>query len=123
MERKIQQLGLDDPLGLIWELTPYSFVVDWFLPVGQWLSSFRSIKGLTFQGGYTYVKSQGRGYWRYKAYPWSRPSNVTTTYLSKWRIPLNTFPSYHWEGFTPEKFGLRQVAHTAALVAQKIWKR
>ncbi len=37
-------LGLDNPLGTAWEVTPYSFVVDWLLPVGDWLGALNSIK-------------------------------------------------------------------------------
>lgn len=31
--------GLTNPLSLVWELTPYSFVVDWFIDVGSFLQS------------------------------------------------------------------------------------
>lgn len=34
-----QQLGLLDPLSVAWELMPFSFVADWFIPVGQYLSA------------------------------------------------------------------------------------
>lgn len=30
-----ERLGLTDPLSIIWELTPWSFVADWFLPIGD----------------------------------------------------------------------------------------
>lgn len=32
-----RRFGLDKPLGTIWELTPWSFVVDWVFSLGQWL--------------------------------------------------------------------------------------
>lgn len=37
------KLGLrpEDLFNLAWELTPYSFVADWFLPVGKWIGSIR----------------------------------------------------------------------------------
>ena len=35
----IQKLGLTDPLNVAWELVPFSFVVDWFLPIGSWLEA------------------------------------------------------------------------------------
>jgi len=41
-----RQLGLVDPLSVIWELIPYSFVVDWFLPIGAYLSSLSQLPGL-----------------------------------------------------------------------------
>lgn len=47
------QLGLVNPLGLIWELIPYSFVVDWFANVGQFLSSGSDFLGLRFDEPYT----------------------------------------------------------------------
>lgn len=31
--------GLTDPLSVAWELLPYSFVVDWFIPVGNYLQA------------------------------------------------------------------------------------
>lgn len=41
---RLWSLGLDNPLGTAWELTPYSFVVDWLMPIGDWLSALNSIK-------------------------------------------------------------------------------
>lgn len=32
-------IGLTDPLSVAWELIPYSFVVDWFLPIGDFLQA------------------------------------------------------------------------------------
>lgn len=31
------KLGLYDPLSVVWEVIPYSFVVDWFIPIGTYL--------------------------------------------------------------------------------------
>jgi len=44
--------GLTNPALLAWELLPYSFVVDWFLPIGPWLESFTAFDGLEFKRGY-----------------------------------------------------------------------
>lgn len=39
-EVNIAQLnGLLDPTQVLWELTPYSFVVDWFIPIGSYLEA------------------------------------------------------------------------------------
>ncbi len=51
------QLGLLNPLELVWECLPYSFVVDWVLPIGPWMSSLTADAGFTFQGGSRSIKS------------------------------------------------------------------
>jgi hypothetical protein len=35
----LASLGLLDPEVVAWELVPFSFVVDWFMPIGSWLSA------------------------------------------------------------------------------------
>lgn len=35
----VQLSGLTDPLSVAWELLPYSFVADWFIPIGNYLSA------------------------------------------------------------------------------------
>lgn len=40
-------LGLDNPLATTWEVTRLSFVADWLVPVGDWLSALNSIKYYT----------------------------------------------------------------------------
>lgn len=42
-----RSLGLLDPLSLTWELLPYSFVVDWFIPIGTYLENLNVIPKLT----------------------------------------------------------------------------
>jgi hypothetical protein len=38
-------LGVTNPLLVAWELVPFSFVVDWCLPVGDWLDSLDALLG------------------------------------------------------------------------------
>lgn len=40
------QFGLTNPLLVAWEVVPFSFVVDWFLPVGDYLEGLTSLHGL-----------------------------------------------------------------------------
>jgi hypothetical protein len=47
-------VGLTDPASLIWEKLPYSFVADWILPVGDYLSA--SALSRAIQGTYTYTR-------------------------------------------------------------------
>jgi len=39
------ELGLLDPLTVVWELVPFSFVADWFIPIGQYLGNLRAFDG------------------------------------------------------------------------------
>lgn len=45
--RELNRLGISNPLSLGWELLPWSFVVDWFLPIGNYLNSLDAFNGLT----------------------------------------------------------------------------
>lgn len=47
----LASLGLTNPLLLGWELVRYSFVVDWFLPVGNWLSTLDADFGWNYLTG------------------------------------------------------------------------
>jgi hypothetical protein len=38
-----RSLGLMDPLSVVWEIIPWSFVIDWFLPVGSYLENLAVI--------------------------------------------------------------------------------
>jgi len=42
----VRSLGLADPLSVVWEILPYSFVVDWFLPIGSYLDNLSVIPTL-----------------------------------------------------------------------------
>lgn len=41
-----RKLGLEDPASIIWEVVPYSFVVDWFMPIGSYLESLHVLPKL-----------------------------------------------------------------------------
>lgn len=43
--------GITNPAEIAWELVPFSFVADWFLPIGQYLSTLDATLGLKFRGG------------------------------------------------------------------------
>lgn len=58
--RRATQFGLTNPASLAWELVPYSFVVDWVMPIGNVLEAFTAPAGLTFVGGYTSCQTQGK---------------------------------------------------------------
>jgi hypothetical protein len=48
----LQQTGFTNPINLLWEILPYSFVADWALPIGPWLSQLSAWDGLEFYDGW-----------------------------------------------------------------------
>jgi len=48
---QFSSLGLLNPLYVIWEETPFSFVIDWFAPIGNILNSWTAAFGWTYMGG------------------------------------------------------------------------
>lgn len=59
--RALNQLGLLNPVSLAWELVNWSFVVDWFCPVGAVLNAFTAPAGLSFVSGTKSVRGTFRG--------------------------------------------------------------
>lgn len=49
--QSLARLGITNPVEVAWELVPFSFVVDWFLPVGNYISAFDAALGFQFRGG------------------------------------------------------------------------
>lgn len=57
-----RSLGLVDPLSVVWEIIPYSFVVDWFVPIGSYidnLSVLPFLKGRTMRQSSHVIKGHG----------------------------------------------------------------
>lgn len=47
----LASVGVTNPLEIIWEKVPFSFVVDWFVPIGDWLSAMDATLGYEFLSG------------------------------------------------------------------------
>lgn len=49
--QRLDQLGFHPDLGTIWDLTPYSFLIDYFLPIGELLTVYRGwVSNIPFKG-------------------------------------------------------------------------
>lgn len=119
----ISSWGLLNPAAIAWELVPFSFVVDWFMPVGNTLNALTATSGLTFLGGasttkktatYTYTGSkQGNG--RYKQV-------LSPGYLSgdSWSFVRDLYFEFPRPGFYADvtPFSTARVANAAALLRQ-----
>lgn len=45
--------GLTNPLSVAWELVPFSFMVDWFIPIGAAINSLTDLLGVELSGEFT----------------------------------------------------------------------
>jgi hypothetical protein len=97
----LASLGITNPALLAWELLPYSFVADWFFPIGDYLGGLDATLGMAFESGYitTYEKyyshvfedhsyKTSSGYKMYYGYSTQDNENITVT-----RSTLGSFPS------------------------------
>jgi hypothetical protein len=54
----VSSLGATNPLEVIWELVPFSFVLDWAVQVGDWLSVMDATLGYEFLSGSYSLRSE-----------------------------------------------------------------
>lgn len=93
---RARQLGLINPVGIAWELVPFSFVVDWFLPVGDFLNQWQDWVGLSISDASESMKITIDTEERYKV----NASNTFHTYakvLKFQRVIGFTVPPILWE--------------------------
>lgn len=43
----LNQLGLANPIGTLWEIIPFSFMLDWVFKIGDYINSYNDWYGLT----------------------------------------------------------------------------
>lgn len=114
--------GLTDPASVLWEVMPYSFVIDWFIPVGNYLAarglaqsltgSF--VKTVTLRYKLASVTSFGSGYYGSSPSYHQEGGSVTRTVSTTLAVPL------------PESKGLekaaswRHCANALALLTQLV---
>lgn len=101
LSRTLNQLSLLNPASLVWELVPYSFVVDWILPIGPVLSAMTAPAGLDFVGGS--VSRRVKSTWNYSIqdqapgssyfFTSNSPASGSMRYDGYRRQRLSTWPS------------------------------
>lgn len=80
---KLNVWGLDQPIETLWELLPYSFVIDWFFNIGKTIASFTPEAGCEILA--SYVTMEDITSWSISgghvtAVPGSGYTYATTTY-------------------------------------------
>lgn len=127
----LARLGITDPATVAWELMPWSFVADWFIPIGGYLSALNAATGYSFLGGSsTYRGTCGvtgfdlgpLGYASNPAFPnaASFPLRVGS-YSGKFirRIAYSSSPLPRFPGFK-NPLSLHHLANSIALLAGSV---
>lgn len=107
----LNDLGLVNPASIAWELVPFSFVVDWFYPVGSYLNSMSDLLGYKIENPYRTRYVTAKGFITntfpfslktdpscgktafYEGYRMERTLDVPAMTAQKVRIPANLSPS------------------------------
>lgn len=83
----LNQYGLLNPAAVAWELVSKSFVVGWFLPIGDIIADQTRFVGLKIVEGCVVYRISGED----EMYLWGPPFPKYTSYLKE-RQPFTTFP-------------------------------
>jgi hypothetical protein len=86
----LASLGILNPLEVAWEVTPFSFVVDWVYPIGDWLNSLDAMLG--YGSAYTSTSVFVKMKWSEvgRSIPYNSISVVENSYKgSKYVVKLN----------------------------------
>lgn len=90
-------LGVTNPAAVAWEVIPFSFIVDWMLPVGDFLESLMDPRGMEFLGGYKSVKVDGQcntvqSPAKYPGWTWDSLGGTTAYRSGYFRETYGSFP-------------------------------
>lgn len=96
----LKQMGMTNPFLLGWELLPWSFVIDWFIPIGEWLSNLDAALGLDYlDGGYSVLIDVSHQRRQVVTGHVETSSKSSVSVKSFQRIPLSGFPSTSFPTF------------------------
>ena len=115
------RLGIINPQTWLWDNVPWSFVVDWWLPVGSFLSNLTALVGLTLDGASVTRTRAWAGTWvpeRQRAWPYDK--------VGDWRFERKRKCRTTWSLKINMKFpygkglGIQRGQNALALIAQKL---
>lgn len=84
MAARLASVGLTNPATIAWELTPWSFVVDWMLPVGDYIAALTADTGVNFLGGSYTSRKRSTRTWSY--------TPIAPYRVSGWGPPAWVYP-------------------------------
>lgn len=120
----LQQTGVTNPELYAWEVMPYSFVIDWFISVGDWLTSMTALNGIAIRRA---VQSIEKSWYATYDVPESKYVSGPYVYISGKRHCDVTSREYNrsvlsinpWDLYPPanrDAFGFQKLVTSLALL-------
>lgn len=118
-----RSLGLTDPLSVAWEIIPYSFVFDWFLPVGTYLENLNVIPKLKGRFLTIYIRKETTAYSRGFNPDYSGARRVGRTVLMT-RTPSTSLTTQRPAFVKPlEALTVKRIANAVALAHSSLTRK
>lgn len=120
----LQQFGVANPLSVAWELVPFSFVLDWFVNVGDYLGSITDFAGTELKGAQRTVFTRYDGSYIHT----TRPKDPKTNNFVTKSWDANNVYCYRYTGLgdgpvlrlrAPKPWGIRRGLAAASLLMQR----
>jgi len=128
-ERSLTELGLLNLGAIAWEMTPWSFVLDWLIPIGSWINNLDAIASLKIESVHQTVIVKERlssvtqlGGVDSTGIHWSpAESGWVTQNYSCVRVPLEEIPPLPLPRFK-NPISTEHLVNAAALITQLLKK-
>lgn len=112
------QLGLTNPAATAWELVPWSFAVDWILPIGDYLRQASMLDGLKIRFSSMTITQKGNSSIRYIFHNRHAWSSAEFKHYRRTGLPSPRLPR-----FMDSPFGsLTRTFNQLALLGQMVGK-
>jgi len=121
--RLLNQTGLSNPLAIAWDLLPWSFAVDWFVPVGNTLEAMTASYGLNFKKGWRTHHDNSMTKINKVSDGWDdgttleEPGSFIEQYFSFFRDPFGDFPRASFYA-NVHPFSIPRAVNAIALIRQ-----
>lgn len=123
--RMFNRLGLSNVLDIGWELIPFSFVIDWVVPIGDFLKSMSAGWGLTFKGGSMTKYSTANIDVTWTQYPFIKgaPINYNIRSVSWFRYPVSNDGMLDSQLYVKNPISVTRAVTALALLTQLISRK
>lgn len=113
-EQVLAQMGMTNPLAMIYDFIPFSFVLNWMIPIGKYIAALDALEGISdFRWYYT----RKDGYMNWVTNPTLSSDPAYYTMEAMYRSGVNTNLNVRFPRFEPSRFSSNVLTGVALLGA------